>query len=71
MDDSIFGEGFPFSLAQSTVQFTNQADTTQGMEAPSQRDATSSSATMSSYSTHGSQQEDILLAGMDDLEDNP
>ena len=64
----VFGEGTPFSAAQSDIQFTNQTDTKY----------TSKSAgyyiilSHYKYLTRGTtQQEDILLAGMNDLEDDP
>ena len=60
-------------MAQSAIQFMRKTDVaTQGTAPPSQRDTTSSLATPSSYSPCGtSQREDTLLAGMNDLEDDP
>jgi hypothetical protein len=67
-----FHGGTPFSTTQSEVQFTVQTDDTQGVATSGQQDNTSPSGTASSFSTRNTtQQEDILLAAMNDLEDDP
>ena len=67
-----FGGGTPFSSAQSDIQFASQVDTTQGTIPPNQPGTTSSLTTTNSFSTRDTaQQEDILLTGLNDLEDDP
>ena len=67
-----FGGGTPFSSTQSDIQFASQADTAQRNIPPNQPGTTSSSTTTNSFSTRDTaQQEDILLMGLNDLEDDP